>query len=183
MWPFTCTRYRVQPNRRQSGDPYFTLRTQSTASTAGGLFNLDIVNKSGIRVLVVEDYAPWSHLLCSGLESHEEFRIVGVVSSGLQASEKAQELQPDLILLDIGLPGVNGIEAARRIKDVSPKSKILFVSENRDPEIVEEALATGARGYIQKSQAATCLFTAIERIIDGGTFISNESTPSSGDLD
>lgn len=75
------------------------------------------------------------------------------MSDGLEAVQQAERLQPDIILLDIGLPTLNGIEAARRIREVSPTSKILFVSENRSPDIAEEALSTGAGGYVVKSDA------------------------------
>src|SRR5271170_4203313 len=84
---------------------------------------------SSIRVLVVDDYEPFRQFICSTLRKRPELQIVGEVSDGLEAVQKAQELQPDLIVLDIGLPTLNGIEAARRIRSVSPESKILFVSQ------------------------------------------------------
>jgi CheY-like chemotaxis protein len=86
--------------------------------------------------------------------------------------QKAQELQPDLILLDIGLPTLNGIAAARRIREVLPASKILFISENRSFEIVKEALSTGARGYILKSDAASELMPAVKTVLEGKRFVS-----------
>src|SRR4051812_31587614 len=96
------------------------------------------------RVLVVEDHATWSHFLCSTLEQSPRLEVVSVVSNGLDAVEKAKQLTADLILLDIGLPELDGIEAALRIRAFAPQSKILFISENRDPDIVQEALNTGA---------------------------------------
>ena len=84
----------------------------------------------------------------------------------------AEELQPDLILLDIGLPTINGIETARRIRQVSPASKILFVSETRSPEVAEEALNTGAVGYVLKSDAAGELLPAIRAVLAGKRWIS-----------
>lgn len=100
------------------------------------------------------------------------FQVVGEVSDGLEAVEEARQLQPDLILLDIGLPTLNGIEAARRILEVAAASKILFVSENRSTDIVEEALSTGAGGYVVKSDAANELLPAVETIIKGARFVS-----------
>jgi DNA-binding NarL/FixJ family response regulator len=94
------------------------------------------------------------------------------VADGLEAVQQAQELQPDLILLDIGLPTLHGIEAARRIREVSPASKILFVSENRSADIAEEALSTGACGYVIKSDAERELLPAIEAILAGKRFVS-----------
>jgi DNA-binding NarL/FixJ family response regulator len=125
-----------------------------------------------IRVLVIEDYKPWLRFISSELQKLSNLQSVGEVSDGQEAVRQAQELKPDLILLDIGLPTINGIEAARRIREVSPASKILFVSENRSPEIVEEALNTGAGGYVLKSDAASELLPAIKAVLQGKRFIS-----------
>jgi DNA-binding NarL/FixJ family response regulator len=126
----------------------------------------------GVRILVVEDYASWSHFLCSTLGQKQELRVVCVVSNGLDAVEKAKQLTPDLIMLDIGLPQLDGIQAARRILAFAPQSKIIFVSENRDLDIVEETLKTGACGYVLKSRAASDLLVAVEAVLAGGTFVS-----------
>ena len=80
-------------------------------------------------------------------------RVIGVASDGLEAVQKAEELQPDIIVLDIGLPSLNGIEVARQIRKLSPKSKILFVSQESSAEMVQGALGTGAQGYVVKSDA------------------------------
>jgi len=125
-----------------------------------------------IRILVVDDYEPWRRFILTTLQQQPELAIIGQVSDGLEGVKQAQELQPDLILLDIGLPTINGIEAARRIREVSPSSKILFVSETRSPEIAEEALSTGAGGYVLKSDAAGELFPAIKAVLQGKRFIS-----------
>ena len=97
-----------------------------------------------IRILVVEDFEPFRRFICSTLRKRPELQIVGEVSDGLEAVQKSEELQPDLIVLDIGLPSLNGIEAARRIRILSPKSKILFVSQESSADMVQEALALGA---------------------------------------
>ena len=89
------------------------------------------MSASSIQVLVAEDYPPFRRYLVSNLHSEADFQVVCEVADGSEAVQKARELQPDLILLDIGLPSLNGIEAARRIRSVSPTSKILFVSENQ----------------------------------------------------
>jgi DNA-binding NarL/FixJ family response regulator len=70
-----------------------------------------------VKVLVVDDFEPWCRLICSMLQKQPELQIVGEVSNGLEAVERARELQPDLILLDVGLPSINGIEVARRIRE------------------------------------------------------------------
>jgi DNA-binding NarL/FixJ family response regulator len=136
------------------------------------------VQDLGVRILVVEDYANWSHFICSTLEQKQELRVVCAVSNGLDAIEKAGQLKPDLILLDIGLPELNGIEAARRIRAFDPQSKIIFVSENRDRDIIHEALSTGACGYVLKSLAGRELLSAVEVVLRGGTFISDHLAPS-----
>ena len=125
-----------------------------------------------ISVLVVDDYEPWRRFASTALLKQPELRVIGEVSDGLEAVQQAQQLQPDLILLDVGLPTLNGIEAARRIREVSPSSKILFVSENRSPDIAEAALSTGARGYVVKSDAAGELLPAVKAVLDGKCFIS-----------
>jgi len=125
-----------------------------------------------IRVLLVEDYAPWRTFERSTLLAQQEFQIVGECSDGSEAVQKAGQFKPDLILLDISLPTLNGIEAARRIGQVSPNSKILFVTENRSLDIAEEALSTGAVGYVVKSDAAGELLPAIKAVLEGRRFIS-----------
>jgi len=130
------------------------------------------MDESIIRVLVVDDFLPWWRFVASMLQEQPRLRIVGVASDGLEGVQKARELQPDLILLEIGLPTLNGIEAARRIRKLSPKSKILFVSENRSWDSVEEALRTGAGGYVVKSDAAGELLSAVEAVLEGKRFVS-----------
>jgi DNA-binding NarL/FixJ family response regulator len=114
-----------------------------------------------VRVLVVDDDEPWRHFFSSTLQKQREYRVIGEASDGVEAVQQAQQLQPDLILLDIGLPTLNGIEAARRIREVSSTTKILFVSEDRSPDIVEQALSTGAGGYVVKSDAGSDLSPAV----------------------
>ncbi len=128
---------------------------------------------SPVRVLVVDDYEPFRQFICSTLRNRPELRIVGEVSDGLEAVYKAEELQPDLIVLDIGLPSLNGIEAGRRIRKVSPKSKILFVSQESSADVVQEALALGAFGYVAKAHAGSELLAAVEAVLAGRQFLSS----------
>jgi DNA-binding NarL/FixJ family response regulator len=127
---------------------------------------------SATRILLVDDYEPWRRFVLTTLKKQPELEIIGEVTDGLQAVHKAQQLQPDLILLDIGLPTLNGIEAARRIRELSPKSKILFVSEDRSWDIAQEALRTGAGGYVVKSDAVGELLPAVEAVLKGNRFVS-----------
>jgi DNA-binding NarL/FixJ family response regulator len=112
---------------------------------------------SSVRVLVVDDCEPWRRFVCSVLQKQPELEIVGEVADGLAAVQKAGELHPDVILLDIGLPILNGIEAARRIRRNFPDSKILFVSQESSADVVQEALSTGACGYVEKANASDLL--------------------------
>jgi DNA-binding NarL/FixJ family response regulator len=131
-----------------------------------------LMGRSIIRVLIVDDYEPWRRFIRLTLLAYEKLQVIGEVCDGLEAVPKAQELQPDLILLDIGLPRLNGIEAARKIREVSPASKILFLSENRSLDIVEKALSTGASGYVLKADAARELLAAIGAILQDKQFMS-----------
>jgi len=126
-----------------------------------------------VKVLVVDDFEPWCRVICSMLQKLAELQIVGEVSDGLEAVQRARELEPDLILLDVGLPGINGIEVARRIRELSPRTKILFVSEGSSPDVAEAALGTGARGYVIKSDAGTELLPAVQGVLRGERFISS----------
>ena len=89
----------------------------------------------------------------------------------LEAVRKAEEIQPDLVLLDIGLPSLNGIEAALRIRKLSPKSKILFVSQETSPNVVQGALASGGSGYVLKMNARNELLTAVNAVLGGKRFV------------
>jgi DNA-binding NarL/FixJ family response regulator len=126
-----------------------------------------------VRVLVVDDFEPWLRFTCSVLRKNPELQIVGEVSDGLEAVQKAEELQPDLILLDIGLPTLNGFEAARRIRRLSPGSKILFVSQELSVDMVKEAFSLGALGYIVKASAGGELLAAVEAVCQGRQFIGS----------
>ena len=121
---------------------------------------------------MVDDYEPFRQFVCSTLGKIPGLRIVGEASDGVEAVRKAEELQPDLILLDVGLPSLSGIEAARRIRKLSPKSKILFVSQASSADVVQEALRSGALGYVAKTQAGIDLLAAVEAICQGERFVS-----------
>jgi CheY-like chemotaxis protein len=96
------------------------------------------------------------------------------VLDGSEAVQKAEELRPDLIVLDIGLPKLNGIEAARRIRQVSPNSKIVFLTTENSPDVAQAALSTGAEGYVHKARAQSDLLPAIDAGLRGEQFVSNE---------
>jgi DNA-binding NarL/FixJ family response regulator len=124
------------------------------------------------RVLIVDDYELWRRHIDSALGNDLGWQIVGEASDGLEAVEKADALKPDLILLDVGLPTLTGIEAARRILALDPGARIVFLSEHRSWDIVEVALRTKACGYIVKSDVRPDLPSVLEAIVGGRRFIS-----------
>ena len=127
---------------------------------------------SAFRVLVVEDHEPFRRFVCSTLEKRPELQIVCEVSDGLDAVRKVEELRPDLILLDVGLPSLNGIDVARQSRKLSPKSKILFVSQESSADVVQEAFSLGALGYVVKVHAGSELLAAVESVCQGRRFVS-----------
>jgi two-component system, NarL family, response regulator LiaR len=125
-----------------------------------------------VRVLVVEDLKEWRSWICSALHKDGRMEVASEASDGLQALKSADSIEPDLILLDISLPSLNGIDVGRRLVKLCPKAKVLFISENRDVDIVQEALSIGAIGYVLKSDLAEDLSRALTAVLDGRTFIS-----------
>jgi DNA-binding NarL/FixJ family response regulator len=138
-----------------------------------------------IRTIVVDDHGQWRDLVRLLLRMRPEWQVAWEASDGLEAVQMAGELKPGLILLDVGLPKLNGIEAAKRIRQLSPDSRIVFVSMDKSLDIVQAALATGALGYVYKADAGSELLPAVETVLRGERFISsgiedNKPTDPSG---
>ncbi len=125
-----------------------------------------------VRVLVVDDFEPFRRFICTTLGKQPGLHIVGEASDGLEAVQKAEELQPDLILLDMGLPNLSGMGAIQRIRTLAPQAKVLFVSQESSADIVRQALSLGALGYVVKTHAARELLPAVEMILAGRQFVS-----------
>jgi DNA-binding NarL/FixJ family response regulator len=126
-----------------------------------------------IRILVVDDYEPYRRSICSMIRQRPDLTVLAEVQDGLEAVRQAGILQPDLIVLDIGLPLLNGIEAARQILKVASTARIIFLTQESSAEVVHEALALGAWGYVIKAQAGTELLAAVEAVARGNTFVSS----------
>ena len=105
-----------------------------------------------------------------------ELQIVAEASDGIEAVQKSRQLQPDVILLDIGLPKLNGIEAARQIREIAPQSKIIFVTQETSAEIMKEAIGLGAMGYVVKPKVESELLQAIDLALKGKQFIGSGLT-------
>lgn len=125
------------------------------------------------RVLVVEDYEPFSDMVRVLLEDDATLQIAAVAEDGLAGLHAAEDLQPDLILLDVGLPKMNGLQAARWLRDLAPNSKIIFVTAERSRELVHRAFELGARGYVIKTDAGSELLPAIKAVLGGDNFVSS----------
>jgi DNA-binding NarL/FixJ family response regulator len=140
-----------------------------------------------IRILIADDYEAWRRQARLLLQARPEWQVIAEAADGPEAIQKAEKLKPDLILLDIGLPKLNGIEAARRIRELSPSSKIVFLSQNNDHDIVRAALSTGALGYVWKTDAQSELLTAMSAVLRGKQYVCSslkgyEFTYTSGEI-
>ena len=124
-------------------------------------------------VLLVEDFGPFRALVSGLLREKPDFEVVSEASDGLEAVRRAGELNPDLILMDIGLPGLNGIEAARRIRELAPRSRIVFLTQEGSSEVVKEALSSGALGYVHKPRTGNDLLPAVAAVLEGKQFVSD----------
>jgi DNA-binding NarL/FixJ family response regulator len=131
------------------------------------------VETSSFRILIADNFEPWRRYVSSTLEKDQGLEIVGVASDGLEAVQKAIELKPDLVLLSVGLPKLNGVEAAKLISEAIPGVKLLFATQIIDPDIMTEALSNGAHGYIWKIDAQRELLHAIRAIRQGEKFIGS----------
>jgi len=123
-----------------------------------------------IRVLLAEDNKAMLSQIKKLLTAN--FDVVGEANDGLQALEAAEELKPDILLLDISMPVMNGIETARRLRQANSKTRIIFLSVHADPEFVSEAMVTGAMGYVIKPRMVSDLLVAINEVYAGRTFVS-----------
>jgi DNA-binding NarL/FixJ family response regulator len=125
------------------------------------------------QVLVVDDFLPWQSFIQKMLESEADLKIIATAADGLEAIQKAAELQPDVILMDVSLPKLNGFETTRHIRMLSPASLILFLSEHRGSDLIEAAFQAGALGYVLKADSNSDLLIGIRAILCGQQFVSH----------
>jgi DNA-binding NarL/FixJ family response regulator len=129
------------------------------------------LSKIHITVLLVDDFEPFRVLISSLLRKKPELQIIAEASDGVEAVQKSRQFQPDVIPLDIGRPKLNGIEAARQIREVAAHSKIIFVTQEISADLAQEAIGLGAMGYVAKTRVGTDLIQAIEASLQGKLFI------------
>jgi DNA-binding NarL/FixJ family response regulator len=127
---------------------------------------------SAKKILIVDDFLPWQRFVSTMFESETDLKIVSVAFDGVEAAKKAKELRPDMILMDISMPLMNGIESTRQIRVLSPESKILFLSESRDPDLIRAAFEAGGFGYVLKSDANSDLIPGVRAVLRDQQFVS-----------
>jgi len=128
---------------------------------------------NSIRILVADDHEVVRRGVCALLESHAGFQVCDEAVDGREAVEKATRSLPDVVILDIGMPGLNGFDAARQIRKVSPASEILILTMHESEQVIREVLAAGARGYVLKSDAGRDLVAAVEALSRHKTFFTS----------
>jgi DNA-binding NarL/FixJ family response regulator len=124
------------------------------------------------RVLVVEDHEPFRRVLCELLQQRGDLEIVGEAADGLDAIYQAEALRPDVVMLDIGLPSLSGIDVAERLRATVPDAKLMFVTNVSSLEVVEHAFSRGVHGYVYKPRALRDVLPVLDAIIRGGRFVS-----------
>lgn len=128
---------------------------------------------SSTKILLVDDFLPWQRLVREILASEADLNITCFAGNGFEAVQKAQESQPDLILMDISLPVMDGLDAAHEIRRLLPRSKIVFVSEHRGSDIIQAAFDAGGSGYVLKSDSDSDLVPALRAALREEQFVSH----------
>jgi len=122
------------------------------------------------RILIADDHTLVAELCKKLLEP--EFEVVGIVTDGCALVRTAADLRPDVIVVDIAMPVLSGLDAARQVKQMSPAVKIIFLTMNPDPEVAAEAFRKGASGYLLKTSAATEMITCVRDVLRGKPYLS-----------
>jgi len=151
--------------------------TPSLIPSPAGVFQLKLVivevNMSPLRILVADDHEVVRRGLCSLLKSHAGWEVCAEASDGREAVEKVKQIKPDVVILDIGMPNLNGLAATRQIVHNDERQRVIILTVTDSEQVIREVLAAGARGFVLKSDAARDLITAVEAIEKNRTFFTS----------
>jgi len=129
-----------------------------------------------LRILIADDHNLVRRGLKALIESRPGWQVCGEAHTGREAAAKAEQMKPDVVILDISMPGLNGVEAARRIRKTSPTTEILILSVHYSDQLIRDILAAGARGYVLKSDSDRDLIVAVQAMADHKPFFTSKAT-------
>lgn len=172
-------RVRFRLHRGRAGRCFagLSIRRSGTGAVFGDAFKRETDVKK-LRILVIDDHALVRRGAREVLNSQCGWKVIGEASNGLQAIEKAAKLNPDVAIVDVGIPEIDGIEVTRRICKAVPGIKVLVLTMDESDQMVRRALKAGARGYVLKTDLTECLPKAVRAIVDGRRFL----TPKVSDI-
>ncbi len=139
------------------------------AAASGAVSASDVERR--VRVLIADDHSAIRNIVRSTIEEHPRFEVCGEADNGAKAIDEAERLKPDVVVLNISMPLLNGFQAARKIKASVPQSAIVILSSHADQQFVEEARRIGVQAYVAKTKAGEALVNAIERALLGNDFV------------
>jgi DNA-binding NarL/FixJ family response regulator len=154
--------------------------TEETASRTSLNFTIRSAEDARRRILIADDHELMRRGLRGLLESHDEWAVCGEAVEGNEAVRKSTELKPDLVIMDVNLPGLSGIDAALQIRQDRQAAKILFFTVHDSEEIIREIVGAGALGYVAKSRASQDLIEAVRNVLSGKTFFPNVVAAAAG---
>jgi DNA-binding NarL/FixJ family response regulator len=133
-----------------------------------------------LRILIVDDHPGVRHGLKAILSEHPEWEVVAEAADGLEALDKVGRLNPDLVVLDVSMPKMNGLTVCRQIRETAPRCEVLIVTQHDSPQMRNEAMSCGARGYVVKANVAKDLLAAVEAVSQHSGFVASKREAAGG---